>query len=125
METNNLKRIVLKDGDQHPFEWKSDRLGRAVFTFCPQFKRGKLVKMTIHPKQQENIDHYYEWEGIGKRYFTIQGYQGLEDPNTWSHFYCKEHKCQSFHLYVPPESKYLWFTVFGDNLSIGFLREKL
>jgi hypothetical protein len=117
--------IQLKDGDCLPFKSLSERLGRAEFVICPQYKNGKLVKLYINPAQQEDINYYYVWEGIGKSDFTIQSYQKLDDPKVWMFHYCKEHKCQSLRLYVPADSNYLWFNVFSNNISIGFLKDKI
>lgn len=124
MKDTELTCIPIKDGDFLPFVGLTPRLGRAEFAICPQWKHGKLVKMSIHPQQQEDTSYFYEWEGHGKRYFTIQSYQGLEEPKVWMHSYCKEHKCQTMSLYVPYGAKYIWFRVFGDNITIGFTKEQ-
>ena len=125
MKTNTpLEAIKIKDDDFLEFVWATQNLGRAEFTICPIWKRGKLVALYIYPRQQKDICYYYYWEGNGKAFYTISSYGGLQDPKVWQMFYCKEHKTQSFHLYVPVESKYLWFSVFSDNITIGFTQEK-
>jgi hypothetical protein len=70
----------------------TQRLGRAEFTVCPQFKRGKLVRLSIYPRQQEDRSYYLLWEanGNGKKHYTIQGYEGLDEPYLWTHNWCKE-----------------------------------
>jgi hypothetical protein len=115
--------VILKDRDFIPFEWISKKWGRAEFSICSQYKRGKLVRLFIYPHQQENEENYYMWEGAGRDYFTIQGYQGLADPKIWLINWCKEHKCQNLRLYVPPESKYIWFQVLF-TINIGFTKTK-
>ena len=120
----NLTRKPINDGDFMPFVGMTQRLGRAEFAICPQWKRGKLVKISIYPLQQEDRSYFYEWEGNGKRYFTIQSYQNLDEPKIWMHSYCKEHKCQTMRVYVPNGGKYLWFQVHSDNITIGFTNER-
>lgn len=121
-----LERKILKDGVFVEFVDMTQKYGRAEFVVCPQFKRGKLVKLSIYPKQQENANYFLEWEAQsnGKNRFSVQGYEGLGEPFLWNHFYCKEHKCQSFRMYVPTEAKYIWFSEYSDNVCIGFTKSK-
>jgi hypothetical protein len=120
----HFKKVELSCGDLIPFVDVSDRLGRAEFIICPQWKRGKLVGISIYPMQQEDMSCYYEWKGEGVNCFYLQSYQSLEEPKVWMHSYCKEHKCQSLRLYVPRNAKYIWFKV-GSTINIGFLKEKI
>lgn len=117
-----MEEIKIKDGDFLEFLWSTEKWGRAEFVVCPQFKRGKLVKMFIYPSQQGISDKYYVWEGTAD-YFTVQSYQQLDDPKPWLFRWCKEHKTQSFRVYVPPESKYIWFSVLS-TVTIGFTKTK-
>lgn len=125
MKQTNLTRKTIKDGDLLPFVWMTERFGRAEFSICPQWKRGKLVKLSIYPLQQEDTSCYYEWEGDGKRYFTIQSYFNKSEPHAWMHSYCKEHKCHSMTIYVPDNTKFLWFQVYSDFITIGFINKIL
>ncbi len=115
-----LKRIELKGGEYLPFIAMTKNRGCAEFQICSKYKRGKLVEVFIYPRQQENIDHYYHWEGEAT-YMTIGGYEGLGDPKVWFLQYCKEHKCQSMRIYVPNDSKYLWFDKLS-SIGINFMR---
>jgi hypothetical protein len=117
-----LTPIAIKDGDYLPFVARTENLGTAEFVICPIWKRNKLVKLHIYPKQQELMDYYYVWEGYGRHSLQFSGYQGLQDPKIWYSYFCKEHKCLSLRLYVPPESSYIWFTVYSDNITIGFTK---
>lgn len=112
--------VVIKDGDFIPFEYMHKSYGRAEFTLCPQYKRGKLVKLFIYPLQQEDRSKFWVWEGNGKRHFTVQSYDKLDEPKLWMHSFCKEHKCQSIRLYVPNNAKFIWFSEFSDNVCVGF-----
>lgn len=115
-----LKRIPIKDGDTLPFIAMTKHLGRAEFRLCPQWKRGKLIRLSIYPVQQEDRSYYYEWEGEGKRKLFIQSYSGLDDPKVWMHTWCKDHKCHSMELYVPSGSTCIIFKEYSDNISVGF-----
>lgn len=117
-----MKEILLNDGDCLPFVGMTQNLGRAEFSVCPIFKRGKLVSMFIYPLQQEDRSYYYKWEGHPKKQYTVQSYQSLDNPNIWMHQYCKEHKTPSFRMYVPTGANFLWFSVYSDSVSIGFLK---
>ena len=121
--TQSLTRKPIKDGDFLPFVATTKKGGLAEFAICPQWKRGKLVKISIYPMQQDDMSYYYEWEGVGRDYFTVQSYQNLGEPRIWMHYYCKEHKCQSMFVYVPSGSNFIWFQVYGNNISIGFTKE--
>ncbi len=114
----------IKDGDFMPFIGRTQKLGRAEFAICPQWKRGKLVKISIYPLQQEDRSYYYEWEGHGKRNFTIQSYCNLDEPKVWMHSYCREHKCHSMRVYVPNGAKFLWFQVYSNSVTIGFTNKQ-
>jgi bisphosphoglycerate-dependent phosphoglycerate mutase len=113
---------IIKDRDFLPFVGMTSNLGRAEFVVCPKFKRGKLVELFMYPLQQENVNHYYRWQGNGKNNYTVQSYEQLDEPKLWMHFYCKEHKCQSFRMYVPNEANYIWFSEFSDSITIGFTK---
>jgi hypothetical protein len=76
--SSSLVCKLIKDGDFMPFIGMTQRLGRAEFQICPQWKRGKLVKISIYPLQQEDRSYYYEWEGRGRCNFTIQSYCNLD-----------------------------------------------
>lgn len=114
----------INDGYFIPFITKTKRYGRAGFTVCPQYSRGKIVKLTIHALQQENVTKFWEWEGVGKKFLIITSYDGLNDPKIWMHGYCTEHKCATMRLYVPHDSNYIWFSVNSDTITIGFVKEK-
>lgn len=122
---NKLERKPIKDGDFMPFIAITERFSRAEFGICPQYKKGKLVRLSIYPMQQLDCNYYYEWEGTGGlRTLGIASYNKLDDPKVWLFHYCKEHNCQSMRVYVPNGSKYLWFKEHSDSITIGFVDEK-
>lgn len=99
-----LTEVVLKDGDVVEFTPMTKDYGRAEFTVCFVIKSGKLKEVFIYPAQQPDAKHYY--------HITIN-YRCLDwgvtsytehDPNIWLMFWCKEHKCQSFRMYVPRDA---------------------
>lgn len=115
-----LQRIELTKGQHIPFISMTDKYGCAEFEICSKYKRGKLVELFIYPRQQENADYYYHWEGKAN-YLTIGGYEGLDPPMMWLSRYCREHKCQMMRIYVPRGSNYLWFDILS---SIGIIFTK-
>lgn len=117
----DMTEVKLANEEEIPFEWLSTDYGRAEFTICPVFRRGKLVKCVIYPRQQPKADKFFVWEGQASG-LNFQGYQGLDSPNIWRTFWCKEHGCHSIELYVPTDSKILWFNLSIGFLSIGFLK---
>lgn len=120
MTKKELKRIELKGGEFLPFVAMTQNLGCAEFQICSKYKRGKLVELFIYPRQQENIDYYYHWEGKAQD-MSLGGHEHLEYPNAWFFQYCKEHKCQSMRVYVPKGAKYLWFQVLS-GIGINFTK---
>lgn len=114
-----LKKINLTGQDSISFEWRSDNYGRAEFAVCPIFKYGKMVEVHIYPKQQPNAKHYYVWKGNAEGLY-FQGYEGLENPKIWITSWCKEHKCHSFTMYVPTDSKFMWINFSLGRLGINF-----
>ena len=124
-QVKELKEHILKDGESILFKWVDDtpggsNLGRAEFTFCPVYEYGKLKEMYIYPMQQRNVDTYYKAVfSYPPLDFSVSSQDGLGDPKIWLHYWCKEHKCAGFRLYVPNDSKY--FTVsFLSNFGIYF-----
>ena len=124
-EEVKLKEHILKDGEKVYFKWRDptpggSNLGRAEFSFCPVYKRGKLKEMVIWPIQQRNVDTYYkavfEYSPLD---ISIHSNPGLDDPKIWLHFWCKMHKCAGFRLYVPTDSKYFQVE-FLSGFSIYF-----
>lgn len=128
MATKPLERKehILKDGEKVYFKWRDptpggSNLGRAEFSICPVYVRGKLKEMYIDPIQQRNSDTIYkavfDYPPLD---FTIQSF-GLDDPKIWLHYWCKRHKCAGFRLYVPDNAEYFQVDFFGD-FSINFCK---
>jgi hypothetical protein len=118
----DLQKIEVQDDMFIPFDWidktpSGSNLGRAEFSVCLKFKRGKVVEYFVFPEQQQNQKYYWHWEGNYSN-FSIHSYDDLEDANVWLFYYCKTHKGQEFRLYAPKGSKYLWLS----NNGIGFLK---
>lgn len=102
-----MKEIKLKDGDVVKFKPFSSRLGRAEFAVCPIYKRGILKKILLYPVQQKDMNLYYsytfEYKPISWS-ISSWGHKNIEHPKIWNHYWCKEHNCLGFRLYVPKES---------------------
>lgn len=120
---DKLKVIELTDDTKIPFVWMRQDYGRAEFEVCAKFIRGKISEVWIYPKQQVS-DCYYHYKPL-KPYSTAisySGYDGLEYPNVWYQYWCKEHKTMCVRLYVPTNAKFLWFHPLS-TLTIGFTKE--
>lgn len=102
-----LVRRELVDHDEVKFTAKTDQYGLAEFSFCPIYKRGKLVEMFIYPKQQPDVKEYFHVDlSYGPDSFMLGSWthKGMSEPWVWFFKWCKEHKCQSFIAYAPPEA---------------------
>ena len=121
--STDWKPVQLSGSDFIPFVNITKNYGRAEFVVCSQYKRNKLVKMFFYPAQQGNVENYYFWEGVGRDGFSIGSFDGLDNPNIWLFSYCKEHKCQSFRMYVPNGSNFLYFDVLS-SISIKFTKKR-
>jgi hypothetical protein len=104
-----------------PFEWRDNtpgggNLGRAEFRVCLKFKKGMTCEFWVYPVQTHLTDC---WHWVGNYYdFTVNAYHGLKSEGAWLFYYCKEHKCISFNVYAPPESKFVSI----DNNGLTFLK---
>ena len=117
-----LKEKILNNGDKVFFTPLTEEYGLAEFQCCPIFKRGKLKEFYLHPDQQPDAKYYYKLDLNYSPYdFSIGSWthKGIDSPQIWLHYWCKEHKCHGFRFYVPRNSNF--FEVhFLSNLSINF-----
>jgi hypothetical protein len=135
MSDKKLTKIDLTDDDifnykEQPFEWMTEQYGRAEFVICPIWKGSSIKEVFIHPAQQPDAKHYYHikgnWKGISFgdllfNYDTIKGVQSkLNSPKVWMTMWCKEHKCQSFRLYVPRNSNSFFVSTGLEKFCINW-----
>lgn len=106
-------RRVLKCGDKIPFEWITQKYGRAEFTFCLKYNRGKLKEVFITPQQQPNVKEWFVLP-FHRDDFMAKSTIELDDPKIWLHFWCKEHKAPAFNLYVPKDSRFFYVGMSED-----------
>lgn len=101
--TSDYSPIIQFD-DMHPM------YGRAEFQICPIFKYGKLKKVIIYRVQQET-NEIYEIKAQGQKEFQICSWQhkGVDNPNIWREFWCKEHKTICHEVYVPKDTNTIEF----------------
>jgi hypothetical protein len=120
-----FKEKLLEDGSIVHFKNSTKEYGQAEFGVCPVIKRGKLVDIFIFPLQQKDIENYYR---IPVNYkpdsWSISSWthKGIGDVRIWLFYWCKEHKCQGFRLYVPLESNCFEVSLL-TTLSITFDRK--
>jgi len=114
----DLPLRVLKDNDVVPFVATHPRYGRAEFAVCLKYVRGKLKHVFIHPQQQENVTEYYRLDvpHNGRAMFQAHSWthKGVSEPKIWLHFWCREHECPAFRLYVPKEAKSFVASIMTD-----------
>jgi hypothetical protein len=99
-----------------PFDWKDSipggqNLGRAEFQVCIKFLRKKVSEFWVYPVQSR-LETYWHYLG-GDVDFSIQSYEGLNQPNVWLASYCTEHKTTMLHIYSPNNAKFLGMDYHG------------
>lgn len=115
--------VEIKSTDVIKYRYNHKRFGRAEFILCPVFKRGYMQKLFIYRKQQgESGAFVLDVAKVCPRVsqFMVETWtHKTEAPRIWKNFWCKEHKCISFEVYVPPLTRKMVFNFhFGDTLSI-------
>lgn len=121
MKDKWIEKIIVAE-EKIDFVPMTQEYGRAEFIFCPVYKYGKMKELYIYPKQQPDAKFYYKFE---LKYtpldFSISSWahQGMDDPNIWLMFWCKEHKCMSFSVYVPIQAKSFHISTYS-NLRVQF-----
>lgn len=123
--TQMLEVIEIEDEQSIEFDGYHKDYGRAEFEICIMWKRNKISEVFIYPKQQD-VNHYYHYKPKNPYSTSISysGYQGLDSPEIWFQYWCKDHKTVCTRLYVPEDSKYLWFHPLS-TLTIGFIKNKI
>lgn len=108
--TEELELKELKRGDKVFFKAIDDapggrNLGRAEFLFCPVWENGRLKKFYIYHAQQYDVKYYYVVK-CDSDDFQVDSWthKGIDAPNIWLHFWCKEHECVGMRVSVPRNS---------------------
>ena len=119
------KETVISIGDSISYKYEDKNYGRAEFVVCPVFKRGIMRECYIYPMQQpEYFEKYFKIDLSGRktRVISLSSHPPFEaDPRVWMMFWCKEHKCFSFELYVADNTARLEIDYhFGDTLCLDF-----
>lgn len=127
MQTN-YTIIEITPGNQYYELMPESPTSMVEMKICPVYKKWKLVELFIF--QQTSVPHPIcfridcqndNYEGI---YFGEYSHTGtnlvteLRFPVIWKMFYCTEHKCQSFRMYVPDGAKK--FRTAGDSHGLYF-----
>lgn len=99
------KTRVLEENDIVPFKAMTKEYGRAEFTFCPVYKRGKLKEIHISPQQQPDAKENFVIHNTYSDSFQITSFDYKEPPRPWLYMWCAEHKCPAFRVYVPDDVK--------------------
>ena len=108
---------VLKPGERVPFVAYTPNLGLSEFRFCLRYQDGKLAEVLVHHLQG---GERWRLPVRGATWFLANAWthQGLSQCWAWRHFWCPEHDCPAFDLYVPREAE--WFEVaHGSEIYFG------
>ena len=110
------KIIEVENKIRIPIEWRHNDYGRMELQVCIKYIRGKMVEFWVYPKQStlENCWHCK----TSYANFALNSYDGLGSSKAWLFFYCKEHKTQSFYVYVPRNTTILEI----NHQGIDFLK---
>ncbi len=112
-----LKIIELEENQEVDFKW-TENGSKTMVLICPLIRRSMIREVHIHILDSENKDIMYimknrkpGWNGVDfNELGIIEGNKmRIEFPSLWQTFFCKDHKTHSFRLYVPKESKKVFF----------------
>lgn len=107
-ELTEVKLNSYGEGSSIEYKWLDTDYGRAEFALCPIWKYGKLVKLYIYHKQQKDIKHFYSVDlNCDSLNLISWTHKNKELPWAWMYVWCKEHKCMSIQVYVPPNTSKL------------------
>lgn len=113
--------IEMTEGSQWkvPFEYSHPELGRAEFTVCVRWSRGRIREMWLYPRQQKRYEQGWHFPRLSSDSLGIGSWnhKGLDDPKVWRMWWCKEHRCMATEFYVPNYSNELDI-IAGSTLSI-------
>ena len=110
---NKLIEKVLQTGDVVIFDPCDSKApspgqsyGRAEFFICLVWKYAKLKMFFVYPARQRDVKYFYRIECGFSDSFSVQSWthKGIQKPEVWLHFWCKEHKCPAIKVYVPANS---------------------
>lgn len=100
-----MKLRLLKDNDVVRFTWRTPKHGVAEFSFCPVWKNGGLHRVYVYPFQQPEKKERWVIRASGNHFeVNSWSHKNLERPWHWIYFWCKEHHCMGFRVYVPAGS---------------------
>jgi len=93
-----------------PYAWRTKEYGRAEFSFCLKWKRGKITDLWISAHQQigENQGKMWHLRVHGSTSFNISP----SEAHLWLVGWCPLHKTQNYSMYVADDT---------DTLAINLL----
>ena len=115
------KLVELTKATTIPFAYldteKSPNLGRAEFQVCLRFHKGHITEFWVTPAQTWIAErwHYPQASDHG---FSIQAYQGLEQPHVWMINWCDMDQAVLVRVYSPDHAKYVRI----DSNGLSFFR---
>jgi hypothetical protein len=100
--------------------------GRAVFQFCPIWKRGRMAELLIFRRQQRSLPAAYRLALPAKAAgrvttFSFHVWADVDQPRCWRMGWCEEHATVTYEVYVPNNTDALTFHPhFGNSIDIHF-----
>jgi hypothetical protein len=102
------KLVELRSGDVVEFVPLTANWGLAEFQICAPVLRGRITDVFIYPLQQATTGKIY-WRikptsSTDTLFVNAWTHKGMDAPRIWNHRWCREHKCLSMAVYVPPQA---------------------
>ncbi len=109
----------LADEQPISFQPLHPSFGKAEFSFCLAFKRGKIIEVRIE-RAQQNEKGKYLLKHHGASEFIIGSFLHGRDARVWRTGFCKDHKGQWLDVYVPDDSTSLTLSKYSEKISADF-----
>ena len=116
------KPKYLEHGDNVSFKAIHKEYGVAEFIVCPLMKRGKITELRLYPAQQDNPKGIYYAIKCHKNVdsFSIKSWVGINTPDCWMNFWCKEHKTMETICSVPSNASWFYIHMGSSGVSVYF-----
>lgn len=103
-----------------PYVYMTKEYGRAEFSICTKWKRGRISDIWISRMQQkEGCGELYHINVVSKSRSLSFGYES----HVWFSCWCQEHKAQNLRAYVPNNTDMLLVSLLSD-VSFMFIKRK-
>jgi hypothetical protein len=121
--TGEYKNKKIKIGEEISFIWMHPTKGWAHLDICQVWKRGRIEKIFIVPRQQDNafIFSFAPPKDYKATELNISSYGCEEEAQVTSNSYCDVHKAINTSMNVPKGSNYFKLSLhFGNSICMEF-----